>query len=130
MTAMVEQIKGVSMHFCGLDLSQVPRLAMEPLVLIPILAGVSALIMCVVQNKINVLQIEQSALSQWGMTIFMIAFSTYFAFLVPGGVGLYWIFGNLFSIPVMFLCNLVYTPRKYIDYDTLNLLKEKAKKEY
>lgn len=127
--AMVDQIKGVSMNFCGIDLSQVPRLAMEPLVLIPILAGVSALIMCIVQNKINVLQIEQNALSQWGMTIFMIAFSTYFAFLVPGGVGLYWIFGNLFSIPVMFLCNLIYTPKKYIDYDTLNLLKEKAKKD-
>ena len=127
--AMVDQIKGVSMNFCGIDLSQVPRLAVEPLVLIPILAGVSALIMCIVQNKINVLQIEQNALSQWGMTIFMIAFSTYFAFLVPGGVGLYWIFGNLFSIPVMFLCNLIYTPKKYIDYDTLNLLKEKAKKD-
>ena len=63
------------------------------------------------------------------MTIFMIAFSTYFAFLVPGGVGLYWIFGNLFAIPVMYIVNLIYDPKKYIDYKTLNSMKEKAKEE-
>ena len=127
--ALIGQIRGMSTHFCGIDLSEVPKLAAEPLVLIPILAGLSALIMCIVQNRINVLQIEQSPLAQWGLTAFMIAFSTYFAFLVPAGVGLYWIFGNLFSIPVMYLCNIVYNPKKYIDYDTLNLLKERAKKD-
>jgi YidC/Oxa1 family membrane protein insertase len=83
--------------------------------------------MCIIQNKINVLQIEQSAASQWGMTIFMIAFSTYFAFIVPNGIGLYWIFGNLFSIPVMYLVNIIYSPKKYIDYATLNKMKEKEK---
>lgn len=126
---MMEKMQAIDTHFLGFDLSAIPHLELNYLVLIPILAGVSALIMCIIQNKINVLQIEQSAFAQWGMTIFMIAFSTYFAFLVPAGVGLYWIFGNLFSIPVMYLVNWIYSPKKYIDYETLNLMKQKSKEE-
>ena len=123
----IDQMDSINMSFLGIDLSAVPEWAFNLLFLIPLFAGLSALIMCVVQNKINVLQIEQNAVSQWGTTILMIVISAYFAFLVPGAVGLYWIFGNLFSIPVMYLVNLVYSPKKYIDYDSLNKLKAKAK---
>lgn len=126
---MLQQMKSIDTYFLGFDLSVIPPLSMDYLILIPIMAGLSALIMCIVQNKINVLQVEQGLFAQWGMTIFMIAFSTYFAFLVPAGVGLYWIFGNLFSIPVMYLVNMMYSPRKYIDYDTLNKIKLKSKEE-
>lgn len=126
---LMEQIQSIDLNFFGINLAQVPQLNGDILILIPILAGLSALIMCIIQNKINVLQIEQNAFAQWGMTVFMIAFSTYFAFLVPAGVGVYWIFGNLFSIPVMYLVNWIYSPKEYIDYDTLNKMKEKAKEE-
>lgn len=126
-TALMEEMASINMHFLGFDLSAIPTFGLNLLVWIPIMAGLSALIMCVIQNKINVLQIEQSAASQWGMTAFMIAFSAYFAFLVPTAIGIYWIFGNLFSIPVMYLVNLIYSPKKYIDYDSLNKLKEKSK---
>lgn len=126
---LMEQIQSIDLNFFGINLAQIPQLNGDILILIPILAGLSALIMCIIQNKINVLQIEQNAFAQWGMTVFMIAFSTYFAFLVPAGVGVYWIFGNLFSIPVMYLVNWIYSPKEYIDYDTLNKMKEKAKEE-
>lgn len=127
--SLMEKMQSIDTHFLGFDLSAIPQLELNYLILIPILAGVSALIMCIIQNKINVLQIEQSPFAQWGMTIFMIAFSTYFAFLVPAGVGLYWIFGNLFSIPVMYIVNIIYSPKKYIDYETLNKMKQKSKEE-
>ncbi len=123
----LDSMNSINMNFLGFDLSAIPTWAFNMLVLIPIFAGLSALIMCIIQNKINVLQVEQSAASQWGMTIFMIAFSTYFAFLVPTAIGIYWIFGNLFSIPVMYLVNLIYSPKKYIDYNSLNKMKAKAK---
>lgn len=126
-SGMLQQMNSINMHFLGFDLSAVPSLGINYLVLIPLMAGLSALIMCVIQNKINVLQMEQSTASQWGMTAFMIAFSTYFAFLVPAAIGIYWIFGNLFSIPVMYLVNLIYNPGKYIDYDSLHKLKAKEK---
>ncbi len=125
---MMEKMKDIDMNFLGIDLATIPSLGILNLVLlVPIAAGLSALIMCIIQNKINVLQIEQNALSKWGMTAFMIAFSTYFAFLVPAGVGVYWAFGNLFSIPVMYLVNIIYNPKQYIDYNTLNAMKAKAK---
>ena len=123
----IDSIRSVNMHFLGINLAQTPSITvLNILVLVPILAGLSALIMCVIQNKINVLQIEQSKLSQWGMTIFMIAFSTYFAFIVPTGVGMYWMWGNLFSIIVMFLVNKIYDPKKYIDYNALEELKKQT----
>ncbi len=123
----VESMNSINMNFLGFDLTAIPSWAFDLLVWIPIFAGLSALIMCYIQNKINVLQVEQSAASQWGMTIFMIAFSSYFAFLVPTAIGIYWIFGNLFSIPVMYLVNFIYSPKKYIDYNSLNKMKAKAK---
>lgn len=110
--------------FLGMNLADNPTAA--TLFLIPILAGLSALIMCYIQNKINVLQVEQNKASQWGMTIFMILFSGYFALIVPNGVGLYWTFGNLFSIIVMYLVNMIYSPKKYIDYKVLDEMKKSA----
>ncbi len=124
---MIEKMRSVDMNFLGIDLSAVPGIAINLLLLIPVFAGLSALIMCIVQNKVNVLQTEQGFFARWGMTVFMIAFSVYFAFLVPAGVGLYWIFGNLFSIPVMYLVNIIYNPKQYIDYDTLGRIKARSK---
>lgn len=126
---LIDQIQSIDLNFFGINLAQIPHIGWDILVIIPILAGLSALIMCIIQNKINVLQVEQNVFAQWGMTIFMIAFSSYFAFLVPTGVGVYWIFGNLFSIPVMYLVNWMYSPKEYIDYDTLNKMKLKSKEE-
>ncbi len=122
---VISAVSGMKMDFLGINLAATPSITVLNLVfLVPIAAGLSALIMCWIQNKINVLQIEQNKLSQWGMTVFMIAFSTYFAFIVPAGVGLYWAFGNLFAIIVMYLVNLIYDPKKYIDYKALEQMKK------
>lgn len=127
---MVTQMLSINMNFLGLDLSAIPSVTnIDLLFLVPALAGLSALLMCIIQNKINVLQVEQNKASQWGMTLFMVAFSTYFAFIVPAAIGVYWIFGNLFSIPVMYLVNMIYSPKKYIDYSTMNALKMRAAEE-
>ncbi len=128
--AAIADIQALKMDFLGFNLAQTPSITVLNLVfLVPILAGLSALLMCWIQNHINVLQIEQNKLSQWGMTIFMIAFSTFFAFIVPAGVGLYWTFGNLFSIAVMYLVNAIYSPKKYINYEALEAIKKSAAQE-
>lgn len=116
-TGILSNIQNLNLDFFGLNLSVIPPLSLSNLlILIPVCAGLSALLLCIVQNKINVLQQEQSTFSQWGMTIFMVVFSTYFTFIVPAGVGLYWIFGNLFGILNLLLVNKLYDPKKYIDY--------------
>jgi YidC/Oxa1 family membrane protein insertase len=73
--------------------------------------------MCLIQNEINVLQREQNTANKWGMTAFLVAFSTYFPFIVPAGVGIYWIASNVFSIVVMYLVNIFIDPKKHIDYE-------------
>lgn len=135
--AVVDAIRNFDMNFCGFNLGLTPSFSGNyELLLIPLLAGLSAWLLCFAQNKINVLQIAQNNAMKIATSVIMIAFSVYFCFLVPAGVGLYWIFGNLFAIPSMVLCNVVIPPKKYIDYDYLlkskeqMLLKEKEHKKY
>jgi YidC/Oxa1 family membrane protein insertase len=114
--------------FLGLDLSQVPSFSSR-LIIIPILAVGSAVLMCVVQNLYNVISREQGFFGKWGITIFLAAFSGYFAFVCTAGVGLYWVAGNLLSIVVTFLCNLVYNPKKYIDYENRSIRPKLTREE-
>ena len=103
------------MDFLGMNLSAIPSIH-NLTVIIPILSGASALALCLIQNRYNVLQESANFISKWGMTIFLVAFSAYFAAALPGGLGVYWTTGNLISIPVLGICNLIYSPKKYIDY--------------
>ncbi len=116
----IAQIKALDLNFLGVNLSATPSLAAwNVLLLIPLLSGASAFLLSAVQNKINVLQREAGWLGRWGMAIFLTLFSLYFAFIVPAGVGLYWIFSNLTAVLLMFVVNAMYPPKKYIDYEAL-----------
>lgn len=116
----VRKITDFNMNFLGIDLGLTPTFSGNYiLLLIPLLSGISAWLLCYAQNKLNVLQLAQNSGMKIATTLFMIAFSTYFAFLVPAGVGLYWIFGNLFAIPLIIVTNLVIPPKKYVDYQRL-----------
>ena len=124
----ISKINGLDTIFLGLNLSLTPSFKGNyELLLIPLLSGLSAWFLCVMQNKFNVLQMAQGNLNKWGTTVFMILFSTYFAFLVPAGVGLYWIFGNLFAVPSMFIMNVIIPPKKYVDYEYLKKMQEQCK---
>ena len=124
----INSIIGFDMTFFGIDLGKAPSFKGDYiLLLIPVLAGLSAWLLCYAQNKLNVLQLAQNKLNKIITTVFMVAFSTYFAFIVPCGVGLYWIFGNLFAIPLMVVTNLVIPPKKYVDYDRLLRVREQKK---
>lgn len=95
--------------------------------LVPVIAAVSAFLMCFVQNKINVLQSEQGSLNQYGTMIFSVALSLYLGFFVSVGVGVYWIYSNLLSILQLVLLNIWINPRNYIDYEALEKSKEELK---
>lgn len=130
LSRIITQIQSMDLSFMGINLAMTPSIKIVNLLLLmPILAGISSWLLCYVQNKANVLQLEQGKLSQWGMTIFMVAFSTYFAFLVPAGVGWYWVWGNIFAILQLLLLNRIYDPKKYIDYAVLEKIKARAAEE-
>ena len=109
--SIIATIKNLDLSFLGLNLAQIPEMTkLDAVFLIPVVSGLSAIVMCYAQNKIDVLLKQQSSIAKWSMTIFTVVFSTYFAFVVPAGVGLYWIIGNLSSIMVLYICDRLYTP--------------------
>ena len=121
MEAIIAQTRTVDMHFLGIELGTVPKLTQmfSLLGLVPVFSCLSTFALCWAQNRDNVLQREQSFWSQWGVSLFTVAFSTYFTFLVPAGVGIYWIVSNIFAIGNLYLMNLLYPPKKFIDYEAL-----------
>ena len=120
-----EQAAGLDMYFMGLDLSVIPSQTGGISIVVPILAALSAWLMCYAQNRANVLQVEQSKVNQISTLLLSVGLSLYLGFFVAAGVGLYWIVGNLLSIVQLYLLNAWINPKKYIDYVEL----EESKKE-
>lgn len=119
------KIKELDLNFCGMDMSWITEREMGITILVPLIAGLSALIMCVGQNMMNVLQQEQSNLNKWSMVVLSVGLSLYLGFFVPAGVALYWTFSNLFAVLLQWLLNIWINPKKYVDYEEL----ERAQKE-
>ena len=118
------RIAALDFGFLGLDVSEVASETLGKNVLVPVIAGFAAWFFCWSQNKLNVLQAEQSKLSQYGMMIFSVALSLYLGFFVPVGIALYWVFSNLFSALQQVLLNLAVPPKKHVDYRALEKSRE------
>ena len=112
-------ISSFDLQFLGINLSHNPSIVWGITVVVPIIAGLSSFILCIAQNKSNVLQAEQSAFSQWGMLAFSVGLSLYLGFFVPAGIALYWVASNLFAIVQLYALNAVIPPKKYVDYEAL-----------
>lgn len=117
-------IRAFQGNFLGFNLSVIPTEAWGHYILMPIIAGVSAWLMCWTQNLSNVLQHEQGKLSKYGMTILSVGISLYLGLGVPAGIAWYWVASNVFSIAQMYALNAVINPKKYVDYEAL----EKSRK--
>ena len=130
LVGVIEAIKGgmseagIDMAFLGTDLSAVPSEQGGLLILSPILAGLSAWVLCLVQNSQNVLQSEQGAAGKYGTMAFSVGLSLYLGWFVPVGVAVYWIASNLMAIAQLFLLNWIINPRSYIDYEQLEKSKQ------
>ena len=122
------------MQFLGLDLSIIPTLSNY--FIIPTLALISCILLCYFQNRLNVLQKEESVMSKILTGSLTAILTLYFVLLVPVGVGIYWIIGNIVAILQLYILNAMYPPRKYIDYEKLeywsklNLEKKEKIKNY
>ena len=100
--------------------AQIPSQLGGVSLLMPVAAGVAALLLGIGQNKLNPLQKEQSKREQWMTNGLSILISLSLGAFVTVGVCAYWIASNLFSILNQAALNLVIRPAKYIDYDALH----------
>ena len=87
--------------------------------LMPLLAGLSAIVMGFAQNRINPLQKEQSRAEKNMTNGLSIALSFALGIFVAMGMGFYWVCSNLTSIAIQALCNIIIKPANYIDYADL-----------
>ena len=87
--------------------------------IMPLFAGLSAIIMGFAQNRINPLQREQSRAEKNMTNGLSIGLSFILGVFVATGMGFYWVCSNLTSIAIQALANVLVKPAKYIDYEDL-----------
>ncbi len=87
--------------------------------IMPILAGLSAVLMGFAQNRINPLQREQSKAEKNMTNGLSIGLSLFLGVFVAAGMCFYWVVSNLSSIVIQALANICIRPKKYIDYAEL-----------
>lgn len=118
-TDLMNEVQSFQMNFAGINLADVPGKVGGILIAVPLLAAFCAWLLCMVQDKINVLQSEQGKVNKLFTMLLSVGLSLYLGFFVPAGVGIYWMAGNLLAILQLFFLNAVISPKKYIDYDKL-----------
>lgn len=118
-------IQQLNLSLLGFNLTDIPAIAGGVDLWSPVIAGVSAWVLCVVQNRSSVLQSEQSNWNKYGMMTFSVLLSLYLGTFVPIGVAVYWTASNLMAIIQLYLLNWVINPRSYVDY----VLLESSRKE-
>lgn len=116
---LLENIKSLNMDFLGMDLSWIFIQEGGISILIPIIAGLSAWLLCVAQNIMNVLQAQQSKANKYGMMAFSVGLSLYLGTCVTAGLALYWTASNLFAILQQWLLNIYINPKKFVNYEDL-----------
>lgn len=124
----IDKIKNIDLEFLGFDLSWIAQKEKGISILAPILAGLSALIMCIAQNMMNVLQAEQTKFNKYGMLVLSVLLSLYLGYFVSAGVALYWIASNLMAILQQWLLNIFINPKKAVDYKALEETRQELAK--
>lgn len=123
--ALVQQKLGITVEklnfwFFGLDLSQKPELLyLNWLWLIPILSAATAYLSSYITQKIQGMP-QQQAGSMKTMTIVMPLMSAYFCFILPAGVGLYWVMSNVVQIIQTIVLNKIFAAKEQEDEIDVN----------
>lgn len=117
----------IDTSYFGINLGIIPAEVKGLYIISPILAGLSAWVMCVCQNASNVLQAEQSAMNKYSMMVISVGLSLYLGWYVSIGVAVYWIASNLMSTVQLYILNFFINPKKYVDYEELEKSREELK---
>lgn len=112
---IIPSFSQIDFSFFGLNLSEtphfgVPKSAAEAaLWIIPILAGVTSLLSSIAMNKMSGMPqgSEQQSSQMKAMTYMMPLMSVYFCFILPAGMGIYWIINNVIAIAQQFVLNKI-----------------------
>lgn len=131
-SGFAEQVGTFKMTMFGgaINLGQNPTWTW-PVLLIPILAGLSQLLVTVYmqayQKKTNPAAQTMGAMNS--IMYIMPVVSIWMAFTFPAGVGFYWIMQSIFSFGQSVVLNKIYTPERVAEMVKIENAKKKAKKK-
>lgn len=120
----LNKILSLDMHFLGIDLGLTPSYSMfgdifskgvfSPLLLVPLLSGISALLLSLIsmRNAAGTTEAGAAAGSMKSMMFMTPIFSFVIAFNVPAGVGIYWFYSNLLALIQSLALYKFYNPKE------------------
>ncbi|MBR5410181.1 MAG: membrane protein insertase YidC [Clostridia bacterium] len=105
----------------GFDLTNVPKDDMKTvgwyLILIPVLAGLTAMLSAVytmLRQKKTQPDMGQNKMMMGCMMLLTPLMSGYFSYILPLGIGFYWIFSNILSFIQMIVMNIFFKPSQLV----------------
>lgn len=114
--AIIPNLKVIDFHFLGLDLAAIPQLSqISVLWIIPALSGLTSYAYSMLVKKYQPAPASNNDQAQAmnGCTTYMMPLmSVYIAFIVPGGLGFYWVVNNVLMMAQEPLLNWYYTKYK------------------
>ncbi len=108
----IQAIQGFNQTMFGMDLSRIPTLTLEPLLIIPVLSAVSMLVMQFLTTKLNGMSDQMQGSMKYMPYMASLMF-IWFGFTIPAGVSLYWIASNLFGLVQALILHKMYNPAEY-----------------
>lgn len=116
LSGIIPNLKVIDFHFLGLDLAAIPQLSqISVLWIIPALSGLTSYLYSMVVKKYQpapAADNEQAQTMNGCTTYMMPLMSVYIAFIVPGGLGFYWVVNNILMLAQEPLLNWYYTKYK------------------
>ena len=95
------ELLNIDFTFFGLNLAETPSITHPSVIwIIPILSGLTAFLSSYVMQKMQQTKNGSNAMAGQMRTLLFITplMSLYFAFILPGAIGIYWIFNNVFTM--------------------------------
>lgn len=112
-----DKIANFDFKFLGLPLGQTPDLKVRNILwVVPILSGITSFATSVftfLKQKQNNPEMTKNP-AMGCMTFGMPLFSTYFTFLFPVGIGIYWIASNVFAFAQTVILSYTHSPQKTV----------------
>lgn len=102
-SAISSTIFPIDFYFLGINLAEKATLGFKLIMLIPILSGFTAWLSMTYTQKLQGVDTSAQAGQMKAMSMMMPCMSAYFGFILPAGLGIYWITGNLYTMAQEFV---------------------------
>ena len=115
----VHKVQDFGLTFLGINLGDVPTLAFNVLIIVPIFAGAIAMASTLISMRISpTMQMSAEAGGGGGiakgMMYFMPLLTLFFSFAFPVGLSLYWMMGNILAVGQALILNKMYNSKELI----------------